>query len=270
MNTIARYGVKEASEARDDIDVAIEELELLGFTALDAGLDEARLDALSEAFDRAADTYRADAARRGFDLAAVKEADVIRVLPQAAPEFLAVACNERLHTLLGRMMGDYYILNQANGLINPANNKGFSQAAFHRDLPYQHFVVSRPIAINALFALDTFTLDNGATHVIPGSHKRERFPSEETIRRLSRQVTVPRGTFIVLDCMVYHAGGTNRSPNDRRAVNHVFTIPMFRQQIALAPIFAGTEGLTDWQKRLLGFGLEEYASVERWLESRRR
>ena len=37
------------------------------------------------------------------------------------------------------------------------------QSAFHRDLPYQHFTSSRPIAINALFCADEFTNENGAT-----------------------------------------------------------------------------------------------------------
>jgi ectoine hydroxylase-related dioxygenase (phytanoyl-CoA dioxygenase family) len=31
--------------------------------------------------------------------------------------------------------------------------------------------------------------------------------------------------------MIFHSGGTNKSLNDRRAVNHVFTIPHIKKQI---------------------------------------
>ena len=31
--------------------------------------------------------------------------------------------------------------------------------------------VNRPLAVNALFAIDDFREDNGATVIIPGSHK---------------------------------------------------------------------------------------------------
>lgn len=268
MNEIARYGVKEASAARDDLDVRVEELRLLGYTTLDSGLSQQALDKLSATFNQAEASYKRNAAERDIDLAAIGERDTIRVLPAIAPEFWDVAFNERLHRLLSQTLGDYYILNQVNGLVNRANASRYSQAAYHRDLPYQHFVCSRPIAINALFAMDDFTVENGATRVIPASHTREVFPSDDTIRRIEKQVVVPRGTFIVLDCMAYHAGSTNSSSADRRAVNHVFTIPMLRQQLHLPSVVGAAAALTDWQKKVLGFGLDEYRSIDEWFASR--
>lgn len=268
MNDVVRYGVKEALVARDEIDVLIEEIRLLGFTTLDAALSPQTLDSLSSAFDAGAERYRKEAESAGYDLPAINENDSIRVLPRYAPAFLEIAFNERLHVLLSRILGDYYILNQVNGLINRANKSRYNQASFHRDLPYQHFVSSRPIAINALFAIDDFTLENGATRVIPASHHHEAFPSDETVRRLQRQVTVPRGTFIVLDCMLYHAGSTNFSTDDRRGVNHVFTIPMLRQQLHLPSVLGEAAPLNDWQKKVLGFGLDEHRSVNAWLDAR--
>lgn len=269
MTKIARYGVKEEGKARDKIDIHAEEVKLLGFTTLDAALDKIAMDQLSEAFDRAESIYQSKALAGHVDLQLIGEQDTLRVLPSLAAEFWEVVFNDRLHTLLSRLLGDYYILSQVNGLINRANST-YTQAAYHRDLPYQHFVSSRPLAINALFALDDFTLENGATRVIPASHKMEVFPSEETVRRNERQIEVPRGTFIVLDCMVYHAGSTNRSARDRRAVNHVYTIPMFRQQLHLPSIIGEDERFNDWQRKVLGFGLYECRSVEEWFATRTR
>ncbi|MER8373499.1 phytanoyl-CoA dioxygenase family protein [Mesorhizobium sp. M1406] len=142
-----------------------------------------QLDALSNDFDVAEVTYAEQAATAGYDLSTIGERDTIRVLPKYAPAFMTIAFNERLAQLLSRMLGGYYIINQINGLINRANKSRYGQASFHRDLPYQHFVSSRPLAINALFALDDFTTENGATRVVPASHHHEAFPSDETVRR---------------------------------------------------------------------------------------
>ncbi|WP_245441954.1 phytanoyl-CoA dioxygenase family protein [Mesorhizobium hawassense] len=260
--------MKEAAVARDDIDVLIEDLRLTGYTTLDAGLTGEQLDALSDDFDIAEASYAEQAAAAGYDLSAIGERDIIRVLPKYAPVFMSLAFNERLAQLLSRMLGGYYIVNQVNGLINRANRSKYAQAAFHRDIPYQHFVSSRPLAINALFALDDFTAENGATRVIPASHHREDFPSDETVRRRQVQIAVPRGSFIILDCMLYHAGSTNRTGRDRRGVNHVFTIPMLRQQLHLPSVLFDFPGLSADQKKILGFGLDEYRSVEAWLDAR--
>lgn len=265
MSEIARYGVKETMSARDELEARGEELTLLGYTTLDAEIPEAELDALSAAFAQGEALYKGRAG--DIDLPSLQEGDTIRVLPAVSPQFWNVVFNDRLHKLLSHLLGDYYILNQVNGLINRANGSKYSQLAYHRDLPYQHFVCSRPIAVNALFAVDDFTIENGATRVIPASHHVEAFPSDATVLRLEKQIAVPRGTFVVLDCMVYHAGAINRSKADRRAVNHVFTIPMLRQQLHL-PSIVESKTFTGWQKKVLGFGLEEYRSTEAWLASR--
>ena len=37
----------------------------------------------------------------------------------------------------------------------------------------------------------------------------------------------------MLDTMLYHSGGVNRTGTARRAVNHLYSIPLIRQQIDL-------------------------------------
>lgn len=268
MTEISRYGVVETTTAMDIYDVLAEEIRMLGFTALEAGLSEDELDNYSRLFDEAEKQYGDEAVAKGYNLNQINENDTIRLLPTTAPVFWDVVFTERLHKLLSRLLGGYYILNQVNGLINRGNNSKYHQSQYHRDLPYQHFTSSRPIAINALFALDDFTIENGATRVIPGSHHREAFPPDEVVRRLEKQVTVKRGTFIVLDCMVYHAGSTNMTTRNRRAINHVFTIPMLRQQFHIPSAVSDASGFSEQQKKILGYGIEEFRSVDAWLGSR--
>lgn len=258
---VSRYGVLQQSQAAGDIDVALEELALLGFATLDSGFAPEVIENLSRRFDDARARYPEVAAP--FD----PEPDVIRVLPFLDDTFFTVLFNERLHELLGKILGEYYIVNQVNGLINPAGTDDYSQSPWHRDLPFRHLTMSRPIAVNALFALDDFTVENGCTSVLPGSHKVENFSADEVVIRNARPVTAKAGTFILLDCMTYHRGGVNRSSGDRRAINHVFTIPAWRQQLHLPSIFGPGTDLTADQKKMLGYGLEEFRSHADWFSN---
>jgi ectoine hydroxylase-related dioxygenase (phytanoyl-CoA dioxygenase family) len=268
MNAIARYGVRLANPPGDAVEEAAESLRLLGYALVDSGLDAAAIERLRARFDalRAAQRARFGAER----LARIGEADMIRCPLAEEAEFLALAANPVILALCERMMGPGFILNQQNGIVNPAHTAQYAQSPYHRDLPYQHYVSSRPLAINALFCLDPFTTENGATRVIPASHKEEAFPSEALIRREERQVTAPAGHFIVLDCMAFHGGGQNRTGQDRRAVNHVYTIAHMRQQIDL-PALLG-EGFTVEPKlrQLLGFQHPQPRSIEEYLAQRER
>lgn len=268
MIEIEDYGVLERNEAHDDLDVLIEELKLRGFTTLDAQIPDDELSSLTTDFEAARESYRQHCVEAGFDLDELNEAEVIRVMPYWAPSFMHVLFNTRLQDFIARVLGDYFIVNQVNGLINPAQGGSYSQSPFHRDLPFRHLTMSRPIAINALFALDDFTVDNGATRVIPGSHTIEPFPSKQSVQRLQAQAIARRGTFIILDAMTYHAGGINQTNKDRRAVNHVFTIPAMRQQLHLPSIFGACHEFSDRQRQVLGYGLEEFRSHTDWFKRR--
>ncbi len=263
MEATARYGVRIANEAADSLQEAAETLRLLGYAVVDSGLTAEELDALRIRF---AELYAAEAVGpRGELRRAAGEAELLRCPLALDPAFLALAANPRILALCESLIGPGFILNQQNGVVNPAGAQTYSQSPFHRDLPYQHYVSTRPLALNALFCLDPFTEENGATWVVPASHKEEAFPSEPVLRAQKRQVSAPAGSFLVLDCMLWHGGGVNRSAKDRRAVNHVFTIAMMRQQIDL-PSALG-EGFTDDPdlRRLLGFQHPQARSVTEYL-----
>ena len=117
-----------------------------------------------------------------------------------------------------------------NGLINRSDKENF-QAKWHRDLNYQHWTASKPLAINALFCIDEFTTDNGATFVLPGTQNVAAFPTEAFTERFEHQSSVPAGSFLILNAMLFHRAGINTSGRLRRAVNHVVGLPFMAQQI---------------------------------------
>lgn len=263
----AAYGVLHRDPDGTAVEAAVEQVRRLGYAILDSGFDADALHGLSEAFDAARARYLA---RHGeARLRRLDEHNTIRApLLEGGTPFLGLAFAEPLMRAVSALIDGKFVLNQQNGVINPSREP-YNQGAWHRDLPYQHFVSSRPLAINALFCVDDFTHENGSTWVLPASHKAEAFPSDDYVRRNAVQVTARAGQFVLLDCMLFHAGGRNDSERPRRAVNHVFTIPYLKQQIAL-PQHLDAAALTPLQREVLGFAYREPASVDDWLDGRER
>lgn len=188
------------------------------------------------------------------------------LLTHGGRTLMQIAMNRNLMLVLKMLILGKFILNQQNGIVNPPG-ESYNQGAWHRDLPYQHYVSSSPLAVNALFCMDDFTLENGSTFVLPASHKVTAFPSESYVHRNAVQVVAKAGQYILLDCMLFHSGGFNRTDKERRAVNHVYNIPYFKQQINL-PENMNAGGLSVEELDILGFNFQEPASVEAYLASR--
>ncbi|UIK08710.1 phytanoyl-CoA dioxygenase family protein [Neorhizobium galegae] len=268
ISPVPRYGVREQVRSESAIDKACESLRLLGYAVVGGGYSAEQMAQFSQAFDNAREKLFAKYGRD--ELTAIDEHNTIRVLMQMDPLFLELAMNKNILEICRRLIGGTVMLNQQNGVINPPLGERYNQGAYHRDLPHQHFTSTRPLAINALFCVDQFTTDNGATFVVPASHKQEEFPSDLSVSDFQIQVTAPAGSFIVLDCMLYHAGGVNRTEKPRRAVNHVYTIPLIKQQISL-PTALGDDFTHDTAARtLLGYNFQVPDSVEGYYATRKK
>ncbi len=264
-----RYGVIEQTAAANDTDYAVESLRHLGYAVVGSGFDVQMLKSLAEAFERA---HASSVAKHGGRdaLAALDELNTIRLPMTYDPLFLELASNATVLEICRKSIADYIVLNQQNGVINPPRSGEYSQGKWHRDLPYQHFVSSRPLAINALFCLDNFTAANGATMVLPASHRQEAFPSDHFVGVQAATIEAPAGSFIMLDGMAFHSGGVNTTDRPRRAINHVYTIPYIRQQIDL-PSALGDKFVADAAlRRLLGYDVTTPRSVADYFASRRR
>ncbi len=76
--------------------------------------------------------------------------------------------------------------------------------------------------INAMWAVDDFTAENGATHVVPGSHKwpldRQAQPHEEA------QGVMKRGSVLIYLGSLQHGGGANRTDRPRTGIVHSYSL----------------------------------------------
>jgi ectoine hydroxylase-related dioxygenase (phytanoyl-CoA dioxygenase family) len=263
---IRSYGVKQANVNQSAFHRHAEEIRLAGYTVLRQIIDPALLPSARVKLDR---LYQAQAAAHGgiAQLRAIDDANVVRC-PMAQDDFfLELAANSRLLAVAAELLGDYFVLQQQNGVINPASDENY-QAGWHRDLPHQHFVCSRPLAISALVCLDPFTAETGGTQVLPASHLVEVFPSEEYVQSHLQGIVAEPGDALVFDSMLYHRAGVNRSGRARRGVNHVYALPFLNQQISLPRALGGRQANDPKMRRLLGYEIEPAESAFAWRDRR--
>lgn len=262
------YGVRSRIISDTALELAAEELTTLGYAVVDSGLSDENLDMLSGHFDDARQQSDARLGGREY-LTKLDEQNTLRCPLRYDRLFMDLALSPVIYDLAKHLIGPYVTLSQQNGVINPGNQKNYNQGLWHRDLPYQHVYFSRPLAINALFCLDDFTSENGSTFVLPATHKQEDFPSERFVERHAKQITAKRGSFLVLDCMIFHSGGVNTTSVERRGVNHVLTTPLLRQQINLPSELGPDYPQTAVERQYLGYEVETPTTVPGYIDQRR-
>jgi len=104
---------------------------------------------------------------------------------------------------------------------------------WHRDLPYlQH---STPNLITAMLCLDPMTPDNGATVVLPGSHRIAHEDVKDSDVEIAdddlpdgferKMVCCPAGSAVLFHVNIIHGGPANRSDIPRRNVIGIWAGP---------------------------------------------
>jgi len=86
------------------------------------------------------------------------------------------------------------------------------------------------IICNTMWALTDFTADNGATRVVPGSHKADRSPLPFGELVQTRAAAMRAGSVLVFDGSIWHGGGANRTTARRLGVAMNYCAGWIRQQ----------------------------------------
>jgi len=112
-----------------------------------------------------------------------------------------------------------------------------------------------PVVINTMWALDDFTVANGATRFVPGSHEWvSRLPdgSEEL-----SYAEMPAGSVFFYSGRLWHGGGANRTERPRLGVILEFVVSWLRPQenhlLAVPPAVAAA--LPERLQELLGYNI---------------
>ena len=138
---------------------------------------------------------------------------------------------------------------------------GESAQVLHRDRFIWSQSLPREIEpqFNSIWALTDFTEENGATQVVPGSHRWDwdRHATKDEIT----QAVMGRGSVLLYTGSVIHGGGANHSNGDRIALNITYSNAWLRQEenqyLSCPPEIA--KDYSRELQSLLGYTMANYA-----------
>lgn len=132
----------------------------------------------------------------------------------------------RVLAVLDRILMDNYLLSALQAInIQPGES---AQLAHHDDGFYPIPRPREPLAAATIWAIDDFTADNGATRVVPGSHRwstADYTPDLPTVT-----VEMSAGSALFYRGTVLHGGGANRTDRPRLGVILEYVVGWLRPQ----------------------------------------
>jgi ectoine hydroxylase-related dioxygenase (phytanoyl-CoA dioxygenase family) len=198
-----------------DLAVAKADLDRHGYCLLEAVLDAGRLDAVRS---RLADVAAAEIAD-GTDYVYENGANQrVWTLLNKGDVFVELVFEPPVFRLMGDLLGGGFLLSNIDANIA---GPGGPPMFLHAD---QSFVPppwpAYPLVANAMWMLDDFKPENGATRVVPGSHLLGFQPGfgtpPEGFSVDPVPVCAPAGSVMVFDGRLWHQTGANTTDDERR------------------------------------------------------
>jgi hypothetical protein len=216
----------------------LESLDTFGFVVLPGLMDDAWRESVAEEFDRIVDAEGAGAARAaGTAYEPEPGAPRVSYCVNRGPVFEPSYTDPTVLAAALHVIGGPFKL---HGL----NARDVEKDRGHQDL---HPDSVRPTAtepyhlVNSLWFLDDFTATNGATRIVPGSHKIPGPITDSVTDRQARHpdevlVTGPKGTVVVFNAHCWHGGTANLDGARRRVLHTSYVARTHPQQVDCAAV----------------------------------
>jgi len=195
-----------------------------GYTVIERAADRALLDGLKQAVERIERDHGLGPARTSFEGFKTLRINNLLTFDDI---FWEVPLHDNVLPIVERVLDRECLLSSFCSLVL---GPGEVAQPIHEDtqlipLPRPHI----PIVLNAIWAVSDFTHDNGATRIIPGSHRLDHAPvygqDYDAVT-----ATMPAGSVMLFDSALWHGGGANTSAGRRFAFSCAYCWGWMRQQ----------------------------------------
>jgi hypothetical protein len=243
-----------------------DELSKRGFTIFNQFFDQIYVDHLSSAIDESYEICRGVQVANGIQ--EVTDGTVHHLLATGSPiyiDLLEKVSNSEINYFIKSFFKSNFILNSYGGVINLPCKPSYV-TNIHRDIRF--FTGQFPLMLNMLIMLDDFTIENGATYLLEGSHLIESEPTPAFFFKESKRVLGKRGDVLFFNSNLWHAAGLNSTSNKRRALTITFTKPFMKQQLDYCRTLGleKLDSVSDSVKQMVGFFSRTPTNLQEWYQ----
>lgn len=235
-----------------DIKGHVERLERDGYTILERVIEPEFVDQVAEDLLRIEKERGIVPSQNLFEGA--KTVRIYNLLAFGSP-YDRIAEHENVLPLVESVIEKQFLISSLSSIAIQADE---TAQPWHAD--DQHIPLPRPhvsIVCNTMWAITDFFADNGATRLVPGSHKSTEFPPPFGDIDGAIAAEMPRGSVLVYNGSLWHGGGANKTRERRVGIAMNYCAGWIRQQEnqLLGVPMEVARGFSQRLRRMCGFGL---------------
>lgn len=207
----------------------VRQLDEQGFTIFYNVIDPAWLDELRAAFEQ---ITAAEGDQAGKEVSQIVGIRRLADLVNKGEVFDRIYTHPLVLAAARQVIGRPFKLHSLNG-HDP--QPGYGQQSLHPDWGEPRPDLSVNHVMNSLWMLDDFTKENGATRIVPGSHRwpghpRDHLADLKNTHPQEINIEAPAGSVAVFNGHTWHGSTNNQSQRSRRVYHGAFIAREFPQQ----------------------------------------
>lgn len=246
---------------KERIEDHIFHMESRGYDVFENFLDESTCDFLKKNLEKAIDEYvPRDASERSL-----LDRYLMHDLLNRDLLFSKTLEDPRLQQILAALLGENWIMYAYTSSSLPPNGDNFG-SRIHVDSP--RWIPNYPTNLGVIWALDDFTLENGATYVLPGSHNTPKTPSKNLFDKNHSRLTCKKGSVIIFNARLWHRAGENISNEFRHALTMNVCRPYMKQRMDWVRFIPEeiSSKLNDQARRIIGFDTRLCSNLDEFFQ----
>lgn len=241
----------------------LKELDEKGFTKIEGVYSQDVIEEVKAEFEKVKETYTQIQDEAGV-LEGSRNATHHTIL--LCPKMLKLLDPNPIHKFIEHCFGGKYILyTMGASVLKPKGEYVYTQK-IHRE--FYTFIKDTRIMLNTLIMLDDSTEENGATWMIPGSHKVDEIPKKKHFYKNAVRALGKKGDVLVFDANLWHAAGVNNTDKPRTIITPLFTKPYLKQSLDYPKAF-GVDfqyKISDELKQTLGYNARVPESLQEFYQ----
>jgi len=221
-----------------------------GYTIVENAIASDLVEALAEALARLERELGAKPAGNGFE--GHRTVRIYNLLAHGAP-FDQVPIHPTVLPIVEGVLDPGCLISSLSSIAIDAGETAQPIHADDQVIPLEK--PHAPVVCNSMWALTDFTEANGATRLVPGSHRKPNPDYGGAYETIAAEM--PKGSVLIWDGALWHGGGANRTDQRRTGVAMNYCAGFIRQQenqqLGVPPEVA--RGFPPRLQELMGYGV---------------